>query len=213
MCNQQQKQSCLHHPPGLLRNPPTCSLEASAVECIRTSVPRSEAVASSLPSSDSAMHTSGELCAWMNLVRRTSYSSTRTCSTFLSCCAACRRPAGGVQGFQGPLTCSTCRTSSVTGNTGGWTKLCAAHRKWYLHHCCLWTARRRPLMLRLSRQDACSAQVGAAPCTCSRHLGCSLELNPCRARLGQAGVGAQARGVQTECLAWPLPAPAASQRP
>ena len=68
------------------------------MECIRTSVPRSEAVASSLPSSDSAMHTSGELCAWMNLVRRTSYSSTRTCSMLLSCCAACRRLVGGARG-------------------------------------------------------------------------------------------------------------------
>ena len=62
------------------------------MECIRTSVPRSEAVASSLPSNDSAMHTSGELCAWMNLVRRTSYSSTRTCSSFRS--VYCLQEAG-----------------------------------------------------------------------------------------------------------------------
>ena len=83
---------CLHRHTELLCTPPTCSLEASAVECIRTSVPRSEAVASSLPSSDSAMHTSGELCAWMNLVRRTSYSSTRTCSMYHCClCAAAFR--------------------------------------------------------------------------------------------------------------------------
>ncbi len=47
---------------------------------MRTSVPRSDAVASSLPLSDSARHASPEECACMNFVRRTSYSSTRTCS-------------------------------------------------------------------------------------------------------------------------------------
>ena len=49
------------------------------MEWTRTSVPLSEAVASRRPSWLSAMHASALVCAWMNLVRRTSYSSTRTC--------------------------------------------------------------------------------------------------------------------------------------
>ena len=42
-------------------------------------VPFSDAVASSLPSSDSAREASAVVCACTNFVRRTSYSSTRTC--------------------------------------------------------------------------------------------------------------------------------------
>ena len=53
---------------GLLRNQLTCSLDACVCSGMYTPKhARSEAVASSLPSSDSAIHTSGELCAWMNV--------------------------------------------------------------------------------------------------------------------------------------------------
>eukprot|EP00955_Chlamydomonas_euryale_P070937 360897-Chlamydomonas_euryale.AAC.2 len=57
----------------------TCSSCPSAVDHTRTSVPFSLAVASRRPSSDSARHDSGLLCALMNLVWRRSYSSRRTC--------------------------------------------------------------------------------------------------------------------------------------
>lgn len=57
----------------------TCSSCPSAVFHTRTSVPLSLAVASRLPSNDSVRHTSGVLCALMNLVCLRSYSSMRTC--------------------------------------------------------------------------------------------------------------------------------------
>ena len=59
----------------------TCSFVLSAVEWMRTRVPRWEAVASSLPSRLSASAASPDECACTNLVRLTSYSSTRTCAT------------------------------------------------------------------------------------------------------------------------------------
>ena len=69
--------------------PRTCSFVLSAVEWMRTSVPRWDAVASSLPSRLSASAARPDECACTNLVRRTSYSSTRTCEA-----AACWAEAG-----------------------------------------------------------------------------------------------------------------------
>lgn len=61
----------------------------TAVLKMRTIVPLSDAVARRVPSSVSARHASVPSCAAMNLVRFTSYSSTRTCAERAHCRRVC----------------------------------------------------------------------------------------------------------------------------
>jgi hypothetical protein len=72
----------------------------TAVLKMRTMVPFSDAVARRVPSSDSARHASGPSCAATNLVRFTSYSSTRTCAERLRPCVlrTFNRPGCGSHG-------------------------------------------------------------------------------------------------------------------